>query len=189
MEHRGCSDANTMNDFNTSDVAQNAQNIPPANNGADPDADANNRNRPDRRRTPTRAWDAFRLAGRRTRNRRAAEHRLPYFVDRFLPVILVLIVMLLIASIADAILTVRLLDAGGSEANPLMGCLLNYGVQPFLLGKYLLTVVGLPLLLIYQNHYLFGTRVRVGYMIPFTLALYVVLIVYQIVLIQKYAPW
>jgi hypothetical protein len=52
-----------------------------------------------------------------------------------------------------------------------------------------LTVVGLPLLLIYQNHYLFGTRIRVGYMIPFTLVLYAVLIVYQIVLIREYAPW
>jgi hypothetical protein len=169
MEHRGRSDDNTMNDFDTSD--------------------ANQRNRPDRRQKPTSARDAFRFAGRRARNRRSAEHKLPYFVDRFLPIVLVLVLMLLIASIADAILTIRLLDAGGDEANPVMGCLLNYGVQPFLLGKYLLTVVGLPLLLIYQNHYLFGTRVRVGYMIPFTLVLYVVLIVYQIVLIQKYAPW
>jgi hypothetical protein len=187
MEHRGDTDA--MNDINASQVCTDARNLPPAENAAAPESAADNRDRPDRRQKPTSPWDAFRFAGRRTRNRRAVEHKLPYFVDRFLPIILALVLMLLIATIADAILTIRLLDAGGSEANPIMGCLLNYGVQPFLLGKYLLTVVGLPLLLIYQHHYLFGTRVRVGYMIPFTLALYAVLIGYQIVLIQKYAPW
>jgi hypothetical protein len=173
-----------MNNANASNIPADLPIVPPT-----PNADSDKRNRPDRRKKPTSPWDAFRFHGRRVRNRREEEEKQPYFVDRFATAILVVIVMLLIASLTDALLTIRLLDAGGDEANPVMAWLLNFGVQPFLLGKYLLTVFGLPLLLIYKNHYLFGTRVRVGYMIPFTLMLYGVLIVYQLVLIYKYAPW
>ena len=53
----------------------------------------------------------------------------------------------------------------------------------FLIGKYVLTAVGLPLLLIFKNHCLFGTRFRVGYLILVIVALYLVLIAYQTILI------
>ena len=119
-------------------------------------------------------------------HRRAGEHRRPYFVDRFSPAMLLVVLMLVLASMVDAILTVRVLQAGGDEINPVMDHLLNRGILPFVLGKYLLTVAGLPLLLIFKNHYLFGTRVRVGYLIPVIVALYLVLIGYQIVLIFQH---
>jgi hypothetical protein len=120
-------------------------------------------------------------------HRRDDEHRRPYFVDRFSSATFIFILLLLIATIADAILTIQLIEAGAKEINPLMDRLLDHGIQPFLLGKYVLTVAGLPLLLIFQNYYLFGTRFRVGYLIPMAVALYVVLIGYQLVLMQKYA--
>jgi hypothetical protein len=134
---------------------------------------------PDRRAQSTSPWGAFPPAGRRMRNRRADEHGRPYFVDRFSATTLTFILMLLIASLLDGILTIRLIEAGGREVNPVMNRLLDHGVLPFLLGKYLLTVVGLPVLLIFKNYYLFGTRVRVGYLIPSIVALYAVLIAYQ----------
>ena len=107
--------------------------------------------------------------------RRAEEHRRPYFVDRFPPILLAFVLMLLVASIVDALLTIRLIEAGGDEINPLMGRLLTFGVLPFLLGKYVLTAVGLPLLVVFKNYYLFGTRFRVGYLFPVLLAMYVAL--------------
>lgn len=145
------------------------------------------RNLPDRRQQPTSPWGAFPPAGKRMHNRRAEEHRLPYFVDRYTAMMLTVVLMLVLASIVDAILTIRLIEAGGSEINPLMGLLLNYGTLPFLLGKYVLTVVGLPLLIIFKNHCLFGTRFRVGYLIPALVALYAVLISYQLILIYNYS--
>lgn len=145
------------------------------------------RNLPDRRRQPTSLWGAFPPAGKRMRNRRAEEHRQPYFVDRYTAMMLTLVLMLVLASLVDAILTIRLIEAGGSEINPLMSRLLDFGTFPFLLGKYVLTVVGLPLLIIFKNHYLFGTRFRVGYLIPALVALYAVLIFYQIMLIYNYS--
>ena len=147
------------------------------------------RNEPDRRQEPTGAWSAFPPAGKRMANRRAAEHCRPYFVDRFSVWMLIFILMLLFASIADAALTISVLQAGGDEINPVMNHLMSYGVLAFVLGKYLLTVVGLPLLLIFKNFYLFGTRLRVGYLIPALVALYLVLIGYQVHLIHNHVGW
>ncbi len=96
------------------------------------------------------------------------------------------VLALVIASLVDAILTVQLLFAGGKEINPLMDGLLAYGIGTFVLGKYVLTVAGLPLLLIFKNHYLFGTRLRVGYLVPIVVALYMVLIGYQLMLMHNH---
>jgi hypothetical protein len=144
------------------------------------------RTQSDRRMEPTSAWAAFPPAGQRMLHRRANEHRRPYFVDRFSTATLVCVLLLLIASIVDAILTIQLLQAGCDEINPLMDRLLNLGVLPFLLGKYALMVTGLPVLLIFKNHYLFGTRFRVRYLIPMAVLLYAVLIGYQLVLMHRY---
>jgi hypothetical protein len=143
----------------------------------------------DRRGKTASLRTAFWPLGQRSRCRRKSDRIRPHFVDRFSTGAFVLIMMLLIASIVDAILTVDLLREGAYELNPLMDHFLEYGVQPFLLVKYLLTAAGLPVLLIYQHHYLFGTRVRVGYLIPVAVTLYGVLIVYQLVLINSYAAF
>jgi hypothetical protein len=153
------------------------------------DSVSEKRTESDRRQKPTGPWSAFPPAGERMANRRAEERRQPYFVDRFSAWMLIFIVMLAVASIVDAVLTICVLRAGGDEINPVMEYLLNYGILPFVLGKYALTVIGLPLLLIFKNYYLFGTRVRVGHLIPALVALYLVLIGYQIVLIHHHIGW
>jgi len=145
------------------------------------------RNVPDRRQEPTSPWGAFSLTGRRRRNRRADDHRQPYFADHFSVLAFIGVLALVAASLLDAILTMQLLFAGGKEINPLMDRLLVYGIGPFVFGKYVLTVSGLPLLLVFKNHYLFGTRFRVGYLIPTAVALYALLIAYQLVLMYRHA--
>jgi hypothetical protein len=157
--------------------------IPPS------ESDADRRSRSDRRQEATSPWAALPPAGLRMQNRRAEEHRLPYYTDRFSPAIFAGVLLLIAATLVDAALTVYVLYAGGVEVNPLMGRLLDHGIQAFVVGKYLLTVLGLPVLLIFRNHYLFGTRLRVGYLIPISLALYAVLIGYQIVLIDQRVGW
>lgn len=96
-----------------------------------------------------------------------------------------MVMLLVAASITDAIFTILLIRAGAKEINPVMNHFLGQGEQIFLMVKYLLTVGGLPLLLVFQNHYLFRTRLRVGHLIPMAVALYGVLIAYQIVLMHK----
>jgi hypothetical protein len=140
------------------------------------------REKADRRRQPTSPWGCLPPAGRRRACRRAAERALPHFVDRFSFDVLAFVLMLVAASLVDAVLTIRLIEAGGEEINPVMAHLLNRGLVPFFLGKYVLTVVGLPLMVIFKNQYLFRTRLRVGHLIPALVALYAVLIGYQIFL-------
>ena len=148
--------------------------------------DDNRRSLPDRREEPTGPWESLPPAGMRTSARRAVEHARPYFVDRFPPSLLVLIILLLLASMADAVITILLVQAGGTEVNPLMDLLLAQGVPWFLVAKFLLTAVGLPVLLILGNFYLFRTRFRVKYLIPLFLGLYVVLIGYQLCLMRAH---
>jgi hypothetical protein len=136
----------------------------------------------DRRRRPTSPWGCLPPAGRRRECRRAAERARPHFVDRFSTAVLVFVLMLVTASLVDAVFTIQLIEAGGEEVNPVMGHLLKRGLLDFFLGKYLLTVVGLPLMVVFKSHYLFGTRLRVGHLIPALIALYAALICYQIVL-------
>jgi hypothetical protein len=133
----------------------------------------------DRRKRPTSPWDVFRRGGRRIRNRRLEEHRQNYFVDRFSSVTFVWIIALLVLSLVDGVMTLQLVDTDCQELNPLMSYLLGKGMTTFLVGKYVLTAAGLPLLLIYQNFYLFRTPFRVGYLIPLFVALYVILLCYQ----------
>ncbi len=99
---------------------------------------------------------------------------------------LIFIVLLLGASIVDAVLTIHLIRAGANEINPVMNHFLGQGIEAFLTAKYILTAAGLPLLLIFQNYYLFGTRLRVRYLIPLAVTLYAVLIGYQVVLVHRH---
>jgi Domain of unknown function (DUF5658) len=133
----------------------------------------------DRRQVPTGPMDAFRLSGRRQRVRRGAEREVPFFTDRFDALILGFIVAVLVLCIMDGVLTIELLDVNCEEANPVMKFLLDRGHLPFLVGKYALTAVGLPFLVVYKNWPLFGTRFRAGFLLPVFLGLYLGLVVYQ----------
>jgi hypothetical protein len=147
----------------------------------------NERRRQDRRKKPTSFWDAFRLRGRRLRNRRAEQHRQPYFVDRFSATMFGLVLALLLLTIVDGLITLNLMARDCQEINPLMRYFLGKGPVAFLLGKYVLTAAGVPVLLIFKNYYLFGTRFRVGYLLVLFVLLYLGLIAYQIQLLRSVA--
>ena len=98
------------------------------------------------------------------------------------------ILTLLIFTIADGVMTLHLVNGDCQEINPVMDYLLSKGMAPFLLGKYVLTVAGLPLLLICKNYSLFGTGLRVGYLIPMFVVLYAILLGYQLYLLQLVCP-
>ena len=138
----------------------------------------------DRRRRPPTAWDAFRPRGRRIRRRRVQERHEPYFVDLIDGSTFGLAVLLLLLTVIDGAVTLVLLGAGCEEINPAMGYLLRQGPTQFLLGKYLLTTAGLPFLLVFRHFPLFGTRFRVGYLLPVFVGLYLVLLGYQLALIN-----
>jgi hypothetical protein len=143
------------------------------------------RNRPDRRNRPTSPWDAFFGRRRRGRYRRATDDRRLVFVDRSSAWVFLLILLLLLMTFVDGLITLDLLETECEEANPLMKYLLEHGNMAFLLGKYILTAIGLPFLIAFKNHRLFRTRFRVGYLIPVFVSLYFLLLYYQVGLIRE----
>ena len=133
----------------------------------------------DRRQEPTTIWNSIYLGGRRRQVRRDGERRQLYFVDQFHWSILLWILLLLVFSFADGLITLELIDAGCVEVNPVMRLSLSHGPECFLTVKYLLTAIGLPILV------LFGVRYRVGFLISTIVMLYAALIVYQLNLLQQ----
>ena len=150
-------------------------------------AEPNRRENSERRRAPTGPLDALRFFGRRQKVRRATERVGPFFVDRFDAITLALVVGVLAFSILDGVLTIELLDINSEEINPVMRLLLGLGGghRPFLLGKYILTAIGLPFLVVFKNWPLFGTKFRAGLLLPVFLGLYLGLLVYQVHLLER----
>jgi hypothetical protein len=146
------------------------------------------RQQSDRRRRPTSPRDALRPDGRRSQPRRTEERQGVYFVDRFKAGTLALIVVLLGLTIIDGVLTLELIDLNSEEANPIMAHLLTRGDRAFLMGKYIMTAAGLPFLVVYQHYPLFGSRFRVGWLLPAFIALYLILLFHQWTLLQIGPP-
>ena len=111
--------------------------------------------------------------------RRESDHARPYLVDRVPGSFLVAATLLLVLTLVDGVVTIFLLEHGFEEANPVMAYLLTRGHASFLIGKYILTAVFLPVALVMNQYRLFGSRVRVGHLLPLAMILYLVLIVYQ----------
>jgi len=143
------------------------------------DSTESQRGQADRRNRPTSPLDAFRPSGSRVRPRRSEERHGAFFTDQFGAVTLAMVVTLLSLTIADGVLTLELLDFNSEEANPFMGHLLKRGPLAFLLGKYVLTAMGLPFIVVYKNYPMFNTRFRVGFLLPVFISMYLALISYQ----------
>ena len=142
------------------------------------------RGRVDRRGRPTSPLDAFRLSGRRRGPRRFDERVGTFFTDRFDALTLAMVVTLLSLTVVDGILTLELVNLNSEEANPFMGHLLKRGPLDFVLGKYVLTAIGLPFIVVYKNYPMFNTRFRIGFLLPAFISLYVALISYQCMLLH-----
>ena len=106
-----------------------------------------------------------------------------YFVDRFDALTLSMVVALLALTIIDGVLTIELIGLNSEEINPVMVHLLERGHTTFLVGKYILTAAGLPFIVLYKHYPMFGSRFRVGYLLPVFIGLYLVLLCYQCTLL------
>ncbi len=133
----------------------------------------------DRRAKPTSPWSFASIRGKRREGRRAEDRRRPFYVDRYAPRLLVVVSAVLLLSVLDAFLTLRLVALGGREINPIMDFFLQAGAVPFLAVKYALTVGGLVMLLVHKNFYVVVGRFRVKYLLPLLFAGYVLLILWE----------
>ena len=105
---------------------------------------------PDRRSCPTTLWSALRSRGRRTGFRRAGEGHQVY-VDSLSWRVVTLAAFVCVCSHLDALLTLRYLQDGGSEANPLLSLILTHSPSLFLPFKIGITGVAVWLLAAHQQ--------------------------------------
>jgi len=119
------------------------------------------------------------FGGRRRSLRREDDRRCFNLVDRYHRRLMLLIVLLMVLSIADGVLTLLLLENGMYEMNPVMAYALRLGPSAFLTGKYLLTSFGVACLVVFSNSHLFGFRLRVKKLLPLMIVLYAIVIAWD----------
>ena len=91
------------------------------------------------------------LPGRRHKTRRHEDSSKFFFIDRYNSKLFAAIVLILLLSIFDALLTLYLIEDGFLEINPVMAFFLEFGPFAFMGAKYFLTTIGVVILLIYKN--------------------------------------
>lgn len=121
------------------------------------------------------------LRPRRQGPRRAGEHRLAA-IDWHHPWWLVLAILILLLSCADAALTLVLIGRGAFEVNPLLAPLVRASPVAFVLVKVGLTGVGLVCLTLLARLKVFG-RLPAQLLLYAVLLGYVVLIAYELKLL------
>ncbi len=125
------------------------------------------------------------LFGKRKNIRRDEDRLTQPYVDLYSFSSVLSVLVTLILSVTDAILTLKLISLGGRELNPFMDFFLQLGPFPFLIVKYLLTGTCLLIFLVHKNRVIFGGRLRVKFLLLFSLLIYLALILYELVLLSS----
>jgi hypothetical protein len=140
------------------------------------------RRRDERRQQGLRALVHGSFRPRRRAPRRADESALSA-VDLHHPQWLLIAILIVLLSSADALLTLMLIERGAYELNPLMAPLVGGSARTFALVKVGLTASGVVLLTQIARMRAFG-RVPVGVLLYTLLAVYATLIAYEFSLLN-----
>ncbi|HLV01077.1 MAG TPA: DUF5658 family protein [Acidobacteriota bacterium] len=89
----------------------------------------------------------------------------------------------LLLSMTDGALTLRLLELGARELNPVMRFYLELGPGMFIAFKYLLTSSGLLFLVMHQKRSFFGGQITGRQIIFTTPVIFALVVCYQVTLI------
>lgn len=139
-------------------------------------------NREDRRAMTLKAFLRGGLVPRRRSGRRVTDGELP--IDFHEPYLLIPAIVMLGLSIADALLTVKLMTDGADETNPLLAFVLNEHPRLFAAVKMALTGAGVVLLVALSRTRVFRV-VRAGAFLPLLALAYLALVVYEAWLVGK----
>jgi hypothetical protein len=136
----------------------------------------------DRRRRLLHALFVGGLTPRRRAHRRDLEGPHPV-LDLHEARWLAVAMLIMLLSVGDAILTVRLMELGAVEVNPLMALLLDSGSSGFAYLKVALTALGVVVLTVMARLHAFG-RIPVSLVLYLILGLYCCLITYEFWLLE-----
>ena len=123
--------------------------------------------------------------GRRERIRRDEDRGKIFFFDRYNQKLFLAITIILLLSILDALLTLIVVDKGATELNPVMAHFLEYGAMPFIVAKYVLTSVGVLILLIFKNVFIAKIKIYTHSLFPCVIFVFIAVIAWELFLIYS----
>lgn len=106
------------------------------------------------------------------------------FLDWHHPWLFFLAVGTMLLSCVDAIMTLKLLDAGMIEANPFMAVLLGHGTAAFTASKMILTGTSI-LILVFLAKARFLNRFRTELLLTISFSFYCCLVCYEFIYLLK----
>lgn len=136
---------------------------------------------PDRRRFSWRTVVFGYLLSRRRQHRRDAERDAP-FIDWHHPWLFFLAVGIMLLSTFDAFMTLRLLERGAIEVNPIMAAMLGHGHFAFAASKMALTGLGIMTLVFLSRLRVFNLM-RTGVLLTLFFSFYACLACYQFLML------
>jgi hypothetical protein len=145
--------------------------------------DKDRSNATDRRQEEGTPGSWYLLFGRRKEVRRLDDHRKNSFLDLYSSKVFSIIIVVILLSVTDAMLTLYLIRNGAAEINPMMEHFLKYGPLPFFAAKYLLTTASMVLLLIHKNVHLFGTTIRAKFLFIIFFVVFASVVLWELYLI------
>ena len=124
-------------------------------------------------------------AGNRRTIRRQEDRSIIFLVDLFSPKLFIPIVATLFFSVFDALLTLFLIGHGAYETNPIMAHYLNIGPYYFFVVKYLLTSLGVIILLIFRNLTFRILKINASALLYLIAGMFIAVVAWEIFLISK----
>ena len=123
--------------------------------------------------------------GRRERSRRDEDSGKAFIFDRYNQKFFLAITAILILSVLDAVLTLIVIQRGAKELNPVMAYFLEHGTSTFIVAKYILTSVGVFILLIFKNVFLTRLKIYTHSLFPCVIFVFLTVIAWELFLIYS----
>ncbi len=121
--------------------------------------------------------------GRRVSSRREDDSGKVIIFDRYNQNLFFAITTILILSILDAVLTLVVIQRGATELNPVMAYFLEHGTPTFIVAKYVLTSIGVLILLIFKNVFLTKIKIYTHSLFPCVILVFLTVIAWELFLI------
>jgi len=139
----------------------------------------------DRRKNPRINIRSLLGIGNRRTIRRQKDQSIIFLVDLFSPKLFIPILATLFFSVIDALLTLFLIGHGAYETNPIMAYYLNIGPYYFFAVKYILTSLGIIVLLVFRNRIFRTIKISGSALLYFIAGIFIAVVAWELYLISK----
>jgi Domain of unknown function (DUF5658) len=144
------------------------------------------RTKQDRRRHRMPSLRMMLLHPRRSAVRRAADRSRIVLLDQYNASMLLPVLLVLVLSVTDAVLTLFLLNHGAVEINPLMAYFIGKGPLVFLIAKYVLTAIAVMIMVLLNYRSVPFLKMDMRDLLKVCAGVFAAVIVWQLFIVYRY---